>query len=139
MGCVPSKPATRRPSWSLSPSIQPYKGPKEFRASAMPERKPQYQPYRPPKDVHTSALPERSPQYQPYRPPEDVHTGAMPEQNWHRRAPQMYQTYQEQDQQRAFRESRRYSWEGHPSEKVFTTFEKMAERGIISKDALKKR
>ena len=105
----------------------------------MPERKPQYQPYRPSKDAPTSVLPELKPKYQPYRAPKEDHTDAVQEQNWHRRAPQMYQTYQEQDQQRQLRESRRYSWEGHPSEKVFTTFEQMAERGVISKDALKKR
>lgn len=56
-----------------------------------------------------------------------------------RRAAQMYQTYQKLDQERGARESRRYSWEGHPSEKVFTTFEQMAERGIIPKNALKKK
>lgn len=51
----------------------------------------------------------------------------------------MYRTYQQLDQQRGIREGRRYSWEGHPSEKVFTTFEQMAERGVIPKKALKQK
>lgn len=64
---------------------------------------------------------------------------ATPEHRNRQHVNQMYQPYRKQDQQRGLREEKRYSWEGHPSEKVFTTFEQMAERGIISKKALKKK
>lgn len=43
--------------------------------------------------------------------------------------------YKQQDQER---EARRYSWEGHPTERVFMTFEQMVERGVIAKDAVKR-
>ena len=63
----------------------------------------------------------------------------MQERRPDRQAAQMYQTYQKLDQQRGIREKKRYSWEGHSSEKAFITFDQMAERGIIPKNALKRK
>lgn len=114
MGCTPSKP-TRAHSRKSENPFPSYAGPGEFRASVISERRPHGQ----------------APQtYEPYR---------EPEHKPHRKVAQMYQTYQELDQQRGLSEGRRYSWEGHPSEKVFTTFDQLAERGIIPKSALKKK
>ena len=48
----------------------------------------------------------------------------------------MYLAYRELDRQRDAREGRRYSWEGHVSERAFTTFESLAERGVIERRAL---
>ena len=115
MGCTPSKPSRPR-SREAETRFQPYTGPKEFRGSVMPERRPHFQ---------AAQMYEVDQEQEQQRPD--------------RRAAQMYQTYQKLDQERGARESRRYSWEGHPSEKVFTTFEQMAERGIIPKNALKKK
>lgn len=116
MGCAPSKPARPR-SREIDTSFPRYTGPKKFRGSVMPERRP----HRQAAEMHqTYQQPEQQP-----RP--------------HRQAAQMYQTYQEQDQRRMIGEERRYSWEGHSSERTFTTFESLAERGIIPKSALKRK
>ena len=74
-----------------------------------------------------------------YTGPKEFRGSVMPERRHHREAPQMYETYQELEQQRSKSTKSRYSWEGHSSEKVFTTFDQMAERGIISKSALKRK
>lgn len=114
MGCAPSKPSRPRSREAVT-TFRPYTGPKEFRGSVMPERRPHFQPEK--HQVDQDQEQQRS----------------------HRRAAQMYQTYQKQDQQRGIRDGRRYSWEGHPSEKIFTTFEQMVERGVIPTKALKKK
>lgn len=114
MGCTPSKPppqSPQPPKGPSNPTLRPYKGPSEFRASAMAARL-------------------NRPQYQPYRPP--TPSGTRPD----RRVGQMYQVYKRQDQER---EGRRYSWEGHPTERVFMTFEQMVERGVISRDKVVKK
>lgn len=120
MGCTPSKPlplSPQPPQGSSNPAIRPYKGPSEFRASAMAARgRTQYLPYRPPSSGAQAS-------------------GTRPD----RQVGQMYQVYKKQDQERKLREGRRYSWEGHPTEKVFMTFEQMVERGVVSRDAVKKR
>ena len=115
MGCAPSKPSRPR-SRGTETTFRPYTGPKEFRGSVMPERRPHFQPA------------------QKYQVDQD-----QEQQRSHRRAAQMYEMYQKQDQQRGNRDGRRYSWEGHTSEKVFTTFEQMAGRGVIPTKALKKK
>lgn len=121
MGSTISKPSRRR-SKESGTSFKPYTGPKEFRASVMPVRRP-----------------DRQANHRPCSGPEDSHGSAVSEQKAHRQAAQMHQTYQEREQQLNNREGRRYSWEGHSSEKVFITFEAMAKRGIIPKNALKKK
>lgn len=70
--------------------------------------------------------------------PKEYRGSVMAEHRPHLQAAQMYQTYQEQDRQRGIWEARRNSWEGHASERVFTTFDSLAERGIIDKKSLKK-
>ncbi len=74
-----------------------------------------------------------------YTGPKEFRGSVMPERRPHRQAAQMYQTYQKLDQQRGIKEKRRYSWEGHSSEKVLTTFDQLAQRGVIPKGALKKK
>lgn len=74
-----------------------------------------------------------------YTGPREFRGSMMPERRPHRQAAQMYQTYQKLDQQRGIKEQRRYSWEGHSSEKVLTTFDQLAQRGVIPKGALKKK
>ncbi|CAF9935412.1 MAG: hypothetical protein ALECFALPRED_006380 [Alectoria fallacina] len=122
MGCAPSKPSSVR-SRTSEPPFPPYNRPKEFRGSVMPQRNPDHQ----------------APPFPPYTGPKEFHTSVMPERNPNRRAPQMYKAYQEEERQRVKNKERRYSWEGHSSEKVFTTFDSLAERGIISKDSLRKK
>lgn len=165
MGCTPSKPSRPR-SRETETTFRPYTGPKQFRGSVMPERKPHFQPvqkhqmdqdqeqqrsnrraaqeteskFRPyagPKEFRGSVMPERSPHFQP-APIHQVDQD-QEQQRSSRRAAQMYHKYQRQDQQRGIRDGRRYSWEGHPSEKVYTTFAQMADRGVIPKKALKKK
>ena len=74
-----------------------------------------------------------------YTGPTEFRASVMPERRSDRQAAQMYQTYQKLDKQRGMRAERRYSWEGHPSEKVLTTFDQLADRGIIPKNALKRK
>ena len=80
-----------------------------------------------------------APSFRPHTSPKEFHASVTPERNPNRRAPQMYKTYQEQERQRVKNEEGRYSWEGHSSEKVFTTFDSLAERGVISKDSLRRK
>ena len=85
--------------------------------------------------------------YQAYRkneqerggPDTDIRSGVTSGPSPHRQAGQMYQAYRKKEQEHAAGEQRRYSWEGHPTERVFTTFEQLAERGIIPKQSLVKK
>lgn len=83
--------------------------------------------------------PNRQAAHEPYTSPENCRDNAMPEQRPSRQAAHMYQSYRDQEQRRNVREGNRYSWEGHSSEKAFTTFESMAARGVIPKSALEKK
>lgn len=123
MGCAPSKPAVRR-SREPETTFPRYTGPKDFRASVMPERERSRE--------SETTVPR-------YTGPTEFRASVMPERRSDRQAAQMYQTYQKLDKQRGMRAERRYSWEGHPSEKVLTTFDQLADRGIIPKNALKRK
>ena len=82
--------------------------------------------------------PNRQAAHEPYTSPGNYRENAMPEQRPSRQVAHMYQSYRDHEQRRNVQEKERYSWEGHSSEKAFTTFESMAARGVIPNSALEK-
>lgn len=74
-----------------------------------------------------------------YTGPKEFRGSVMPERKPNRHAAQMHQPSRKLERQWGIGEGRRYSWEGHSSEKVFTTFDQLAERGIIPDHALRKK